>query len=364
MYNIGNNDNVERYSDYIYGEFNEYPSSTPYNEDYTTDFSNYNNEDNEEYPTDFYNNNDNEYDNDYDNEYNNEYDSQNECIILISRIMPMALTKYYFDRKLSDDAKYEIKQMIENIRESMFDRIQNAEWLDKETKQGGIEKLLKMKDNIGYPEEYNDPKIIYEKYKYLDIKDYFNYSLLKNRDTHELEMLSKSEYSNPMDVNAFYLPFINAMVINAGTLHSPNYNITSPDYINYGVTGTTIGHEFTHGFDNIEKKYDSNGEKNNWWTKNDEKDFNKLSQCLIDQYDNYTVLINHKQFYIDGKNTLAENIADNSGLNRGYEAWKKSMLENPEKAIQRNQKLPGFSEYTLDQLFFYSLRSVQLRSTK
>ena len=51
---------------------------------------------------------------------------------------------------------------------------------------------------------------------------------------------------------------------------------------------------------------------------------------------------------------LVENLADNGGLERSYETQKLSIETNQETADQLNKKLPGLSEYTMDQLFYIS----------
>jgi len=47
----------------------------------------------------------------------------------------------------------------------------------------------------------------------------------------------------------------------------------------------------------------------NWW-KNETKDaFEEKQKCIVEQYGNY--LEPNLKIYLDGKNTLGENIADN-----------------------------------------------------
>jgi predicted metalloendopeptidase len=59
-----------------------------------------------------------------------------------------------------------------------------------------------------------------------------------------------------------------------------------------------IGHEITHGFDDIGSKFDKNGNRISWWTNNTLEAFNARKACIIDQYSNYTVAqVNLKVFY-------------------------------------------------------------------
>jgi len=280
-------------------------------------------------------------------------------LIFENGFIRMALSKLYInslDKNDLNKARKDVKEMIENIRETMIQRIPKMEWLDEETKEKAIEKTLKMKEIIGYDEDKMSSKKIYEKYEKFDINDYFSY--IVNKEVLDLEQilrcLSKDDtlLGLEMIVNAYYVPENNSIFIAASILQQPFYWPNVPDYINYGLFGSIIGHELTHAFDNNGRLFDANGNKNNWWTENDDEEFNEYAQCFIDQYNSMTYTDDGKTLNIDGKQTLGENLADNGGLARAYDAWKISLLKNSEDAAERNKMLPGFEGLTRDQLFY------------
>lgn len=59
--------------------------------------------------------------------------------------------------------------------------------------------------------------------------------------------------------------------------------------MNYGAIGFTIGHEITHGFDNEGRQFNKDGVVANWWASSTEEAFLKKSECIIEQYNNYTI---------------------------------------------------------------------------
>ena len=61
-------------------------------------------------------------------------------------------------------------------------------------------------------------------------------------------------------VNAFYHPEINAMIFPAGILQGTFFNSKVPKYMNFGAIGSIVGHEITHGFDNIGRQHDKEGQ--------------------------------------------------------------------------------------------------------
>ncbi len=63
----------------------------------------------------------------------------------------------------------------------------------------------------------------------------------------------------PPTVNAYYNPQMNDMNFPAGVLQPPLFDPKMDDAPNYGNTGSTIGHELTHGFDDEGRQFDAQG---------------------------------------------------------------------------------------------------------
>ena len=101
-----------------------------------------------------------------------------------------------------------------------------------------------------------------------------------------------------------------------------------------------IGHEMTHGFDDEGRKFDAQGNLRDWWTPEDQKNFNERAACVEKQFDSYTV---EDDLHENGKLVLGESIADLGGLNIAYRALQKT------QEAQHPAPIGGF---TPDQRFF------------
>jgi len=147
----------------------------------------------------------------------------------------------------------------------------------------------------------------------------------------------------PPTVNAYYNPQMNDFNFPAGVLQPPLYDPKMDDAPNYGDTGSTIGHELTHGFDDEGRQFDAQGNLKDWWTPADAKKFEERVQCVRDQYAQYTVVDDIK---INSKLTSGEDVADLGGTVLAYIAWRKAT------AGHAPQPKDGF---TPDQRFFIGL---------
>ena len=60
-------------------------------------------------------------------------------------------------------------------------------------------------------------------------------------------------------VNAGYNWLENSINIPAGIIDGVYFDTDRPQYMNYGALGLVIGHELTHGFDDMGSQWDANG---------------------------------------------------------------------------------------------------------
>src|SRR5208337_5298503 len=107
----------------------------------------------------------------------------------------------------------------------------------------------------------------------------------------------------PPTVNAYYSAQMNEIVFPAGILQPPFFDPSADDAVNYGAIGVVIGHEIGHGFDDQGRKFDADGNLNDWWTPADAQAFETRAQKVVDQYNAYEAL---PGLHVNGNLTLGE----------------------------------------------------------
>ena len=80
-----------------------------------------------------------------------------------------------------------------------------------------------------------------------------------------------------------YSPQVNAVFIYPALLLPPYMPENVSAACEYAAF-VSIGHEFTHGFDNNGSKYDKWGNKRNWWTVADQMAFEDLRDNIVECY--------------------------------------------------------------------------------
>lgn len=289
------------------------------------------------------------------------------CVRIVDGMMGMAASKLFIEKAFAGDSKEAAEKTIEYIKEAMNFRIPQMTWLDRKTRNLAIQKVFALTNKIGYPDFVLKPNEVRDEYANLEISDSDFFVNIVNSNTWDIEKnlkdikkkVDRSKWEmTPQTVNAYYNPPLNEIVFPAGILQTPFFNSKDPYYLNYGGIGAVVGHELTHAFDNNGRQYDFKGRLNDWWSNSTLEEFTKLTQCFIDQYESFTIEDKKgKKYHVNGKLTLGENLADNGGLARAYEAWKIS-LEKDEASKSHNQYLPGLSQYTFDQLFYISFGQI------
>lgn len=255
----------------------------------------------------------------------------------------------YVQKYFPPVAKQKMTDLVGNLKISLKQRIENLTWMGPQTKQEALAKLDKMGVKVGYPDKWRD-------YSGLSVSSQAYVLNALNSQAFDfrytMDKIGKPVDPNewgmtPQTVNAYYNPNKNEIVFPAGILQPPFFNLDADDAVNYGAIGLVIGHEMTHGFDNMGRQFDKDGNLRDWWTKEDSKSFEALTAVLIDQYNHFEVL---DSTFVNGKHTLGENIADLGGATIAYNAYVLSL-----KGKEAPKPIDGFTNF---QRFFLSYAQV------
>ncbi|MGB8131058.1 MAG: M13 family metallopeptidase [Candidatus Angelobacter sp.] len=263
-------------------------------------------------------------------------------VAVVDRWLGDAVGKIYAERFFPPEAKAKAQEMVANITAAFRKRIESLPWMAPATKTEAQAKLSSLYVGIGYPEHWHD-------YSGFEVKPDDMFGNLWRGGLFEYHrevgrlgaQVDRKEWSmSPQTVNAVNLPLQNGLNFPAAILQPPFFDPKAPNAVNYGAIGTVIGHEVSHTFDSEGSAFDSKGRLRNWWTPADLEHFNAATAKLAAQYDTYKPF---PDLSINGKQTLAENIADVAGIAASYDGYRASLGGKPG---------PEQQGFTSDQQFF------------
>ncbi|XP_067423070.1 endothelin-converting enzyme 1 isoform X1 [Emydura macquarii macquarii] len=279
------------------------------------------------------------------------------CISDTDNNLGFALGAMFVKATFAEDSKKIAEEMITEIKTAFEESLTTLQWMDEETRKSAKEKADAIYDMIGYPKFIMDAKELdkvfhnYEAVSSLyfeNVMQFYNFSARVAADQLRKPPNRDQWSMTPPTVNAYYSPTKNEIVFPAGILQAPFYSRTSPKSLNFGGIGVVVGHELTHAFDDQGREYDKDGNLRPWWKNSSVEAFKQQTECMVEQYSNYTV----NGEAVNGKHTLGENIADNGGLKAAYQAYKNWVKKNGNE-----ETLPtlGLSN---NQLFFVGFAQV------
>ncbi len=264
------------------------------------------------------------------------------CVSMVDQQLGEALGREFVERNFPSQVREDVKRMTVQIQYAMAERIDSLAWMSPATRAQAHDKLQKMRDKIGYPDQWRD-------YSSVEIKADDFYGNVSRATWFDLQRqlakiglpLDRGEwFMTPATVNAYYNPSMNDINFPAGVLMPPLYDPKLDAAPNYGNTGGTIGHELVHGFDDEGRQYDGDGNLRDWWSEADASAFEERADCVRKQYGSYRVI---DEIFINAELTSGEDIADLGGLILAWDAWRKETAE---------QDLQTADELTPDQRFF------------
>jgi putative endopeptidase len=270
------------------------------------------------------------------------------CVSSADRQLGEALGQIYVEKYFPPKAKARAQEIVGHLIDALRDDLQTLPWMGPATRQQALAKLSTFVRKIGYPDKWRD----YSSYHV----DRISYAMNQmrgsdfafKRDLNKIgKPVDRTEWDmTPPTVNAYYNAEMNEIVFPAGILQPPFFDPDADDASNYGGMGAVIGHEMTHGFDDEGRKFDAQGNLRDWWTPEDEKNFNERAQCVKKQFESYKV---QDDLHENGDLVLGESIADLGGLNIAYRALEKELGDN---------RPPSIGGFTTEQRFFLAYTQI------
>lgn len=254
------------------------------------------------------------------------------------------LGKAFVDKYFSEAAQKRVNEMVDNLKAVYKERIEKLSWMSDATKKEAVGKLESFGRKLGFPNKWEDfSSLNFSPDGYVsNLKAVAAYDHKKNMNK-LAEKVDRDEWHMPAHmVNAYYHPLLNEIAFPAGIMQPPFFDNEAEDAVNYGRIGMVIGHEFTHGFDDMGSKFAADGSFKNWWSDADRKAFEAKTKVYGETFSNFCPFEGH---CVNPDLTMGENIADLGGLTMAYYAYART------DEFKKGEKRDG---YTPAQRFFIS----------
>ena len=242
-----------------------------------------------------------------------------------------AVGELYTARYFPPAAKAKIQALVADIKTAYAARIRNLDWMSPATKAEALKKLAAYNVKVGYPDKPRD-------YSKVVIRDddlvgdvraaaEADWAFHANRLNGPVD---RGDWAMTPQTNDAYSGGLIDIVFPAVILQPPIFDPSADPAINYGAVGGVIGHELTHGFDDQGRKFDSTGQRRDWWTPADAKTFEARAKVLGAQFSAYEPF---PGLHVNGDLTMGENLADLGGLTLGLAAYHASLHGKPAPVI-------------------------------
>ena len=249
------------------------------------------------------------------------------------------LGRIFVTHDVPPDTKAVATKLVHRLQAATLRRLAAATWMDKETQKTALRKVERMMFQIAHPTKWRSESDIVDIDESRPLLNVINLNVGDTdrmlADIYEGCVKGPENWEDGVfEVNAFYYSEGNMMVVPAGILRPPFFDLKRSDAWNLGGIGVAIGHEITHGFDSDGRLYDENGSYKKWWSARDEKTYEEKSQQVVKLFNNRPYMGGK----VDGKFTLSENLADLGGMAIALEALSEIVRGNSEAVAKQMYK--------------------------
>jgi putative endopeptidase len=218
----------------------------------------------------------------------------------------------------------EVYKIIENIRDTFSHEIRECSWMCHETKRRALYKIKNIRAKITFQKKFVFPSCEIQRSDV--ITNIIRCRLWKFRVYQTLAHQKIDNQNSPFidfihahDVNAYYSPTLNTIVVGCGLIQEPFY-YNQDLKKTYGGIGVVIAHEFFHGFDVLGSRYNGDSEFSSWIHPRDHQKYkNKISE-IQKIYNVQIPETSSENACITMYRKIGEHIADINGVNLAFKS--------------------------------------------
>ncbi|KAI6221349.1 Neprilysin-1 [Aphelenchoides fujianensis] len=280
------------------------------------------------------------------------------CFEQVAAEFPLVNDHLYVRAHVHERTLHAVDGMLESLRAALHATIRRKTWMDARTRSAALRKLRGVRTTVGAVEDARDERRLDARHAHFSLDAAASFRrqavALKQARARERmlalqhpERFAVAEQLRSTTVNALYSPLENAIFVSAAILQPPFFDARLPPAVNFGAIGHILGHEFTHAFDPQGADFDADGRRANWWDGRTRREFDRRARCFERQYGR--LVEPRSGLRVDGRRTLAENVADNGGLRAAFAAFRRHQQRR-----EHDGHVPGYAKYTPDQVFFLS----------
>jgi putative endopeptidase len=266
------------------------------------------------------------------------------------------LTNQYILHYKNEQSVNYVKSMAEDLKIVFKRIITRNNWMEPKTKEFALDKLENINLIVGSPSILREDPLL----DYKPDDPWGNLVKIANwRHQQALELVGKSVIDIPvMDwseippkfistqayvVNAMYTPTENTIYVPLAYIQKPFVDLDERG-IEYNLAhiGFTIAHELSHALDDLGSKYNKYGQLENWWSKKDSEQFEKIQANIVRQYE---VFAGYDGIKLDAWQSIGESLSDLAGFSICQEYLRDFQLKNEDILPMKSLSFTAFFIY-------------------
>ncbi len=258
--------------------------------------------------------------------------------------LPDLVGRAYVEATFSGDSRALAAAMLDGIIETFRLSLPRVAWMSAASRGIAAEKAASVRRQVGHPEPWPaDETPPVEPGRYLENALAAGAARLRRDVAAAGSAIDPEAWPLPVTaMRGYYDPRANTVVLPAGLLQPPLFDVSLPAAMRWGAAGSMMAHEWTHAFDAGGQLFDASGRMAPWSSEATQRGFDDALACLVDRYDRIEAA---PGLYVDGRLTAVENAADVGGVALAHRAWR----AETGAATRDASPIPGLDQ---QQLFF------------